>query len=646
MHKIIQSDIYAGLLSLENNSIDVAITSPPYWAQRNYGFEKQIGSEKTYMEFISRLVFLFNVLRDKLSEKGVFFLNIGDKYLNKYGKTPLGLIPFKLAYFMEREGWFLNDTIIWHKPNRMPSSVKNRFVNSYEPVFVFSKKKGNYFSEFVKNNPKYSNVIDVNLQPTPYKHVAVYPEKLVDKLLDFVSIEHDYTVLDPFAGSGTTLKTVVDRNSRLLSKNFAKGVMIEYNPDYVDIIFDRLKNTEIEKVILDEIEYEYPILKEKEFDFNTENKGLEKNEIKTVNIFSKKEDFYKSLKTISSQDFLSEFKKNQILFIGLKNFNLEDIYNISLLKNWIIRNQLVVRGNRWFPIFMLVHDNKIYKYNFNYKLLRLKHKSESNNNYRNKNFIGYSVKNSLQGKTLSGVVVDVLEKYSNGFPKYVEVLWDNDTITAEFVIDDEEKINDNVRLVSNDEFYSIIELEEIVVNREVNSEIKNLDFTNTKLDVKSYNGKFSELERKNWGASPGARSSVVGEFFSMQRLYNVNQNMIADYLNYIRKKHNLTKQEFTNLFPDEFKYKVGHWLRKDFGGSVPVKEDWEVIEKLFEIDKSIKEYASKTALKLQTVAMQKFKIPDDVIDPEMIKYLELLNKEEPGIKMIKKKPLSASVNFS
>ena len=182
MHKIINSDIYAGLNSIDDNSIDIAITSPPYWAQRNYGFDEQIGNEKTYIEFISRLVFLFNTLKDKLTKNGVFFLNIGDKYLNKYGKTPTGLIPYKLAFFMQQNGWIINDTIIWYKPNHMPSSAKNRFINSYEPVFVFSKSKKNYFTYYIKENPNYQNVIKINLQPTTYKHIAAYPENLVSTL--------------------------------------------------------------------------------------------------------------------------------------------------------------------------------------------------------------------------------------------------------------------------------------------------------------------------------------------------------------------------------------------------------------------------------------------------------------------------------
>lgn len=145
--------------------------------------------------------------------------------------------------------------------------------------------------------------------------------------------------------------------------------------------------------------------------------------------------------------------------------------------------------------------------------------------------------------------------------------------------------------------------------------------------IKKYNGKFKEINRENWGASPGARTSVEEEYFSMQRLYRVQQPIIADYLNYIREKNKLSKKDFANLFPPHYQHTIGHWLRKDFGGSIPLKEDWEKLESIFKIDPNIKNYACKTALKLQTVSPNKFKIPNDVIDPSLIPKLELLNTD-------------------
>ena len=634
MHKIINADIYSALNYLEDNSIDVAITSPPYWAQRNYGFDKQIGSEETYMEFISRLVFLFDILKTKLSDKGVFFLNIGDKYLKKYGKTPLGLIPYKLAYFMQKNGWIVNDTIIWHKPNHMPSSVKNRFVNSYEPVFVLSKNKNNYFTDFLNENPDYSNIISVNLQPTPYKHVAVYPEKLVSKLLSFTKIEKDFTVLDPFAGSGTSLKVVHDNNQSVFGKYKAQGIMIEYNRDYVEIIKQRTNINKLEVIKLNDIPYTFPLLKETAFEQTdcTKFKNTQEIQLKTVNIFQNKQDFCKSLNTIISNEFISNFPKDEIIFIGIKNFDISDIYHISLMKKWIIRNKLVVKDKKWYPIFMLVHDNKTHRYNFNYKSLLLNHKTIEEPDYHSKDFIGYRVENNIQKKKTKGIIVEIIDKYANGLPKYVKVLWENNQLTKEFVINDAEEINKNVKFYQYNGYISVKELQEFIgLDNILKENVTNLVVA-TNTTSKNYTGKFNHLERKNWGASPGARSSVEEEFFAVRRLYNVNQNIIADYLNYIRQKKGLSKKAFTELFPPSYKHTVGHWLRKDFGGSIPVKEDWQLIEKYFDIDNEIKNYACKTGLRLQIVSKTKYKIPDDIIEINMINELYKLNKTTENIK--------------
>jgi site-specific DNA-methyltransferase (adenine-specific) len=114
---LIYGDVYAGLEYLQDNSISVAITSPPYWNQRDYKFKGQVGQEKTPEEYIGRLVKIYNKLRQKLRDNGIFFLNVGDKYLNQYGKSHLLQIPYRLAYH--------------YKPNHMPSSVKDRFGNTY-----------------------------------------------------------------------------------------------------------------------------------------------------------------------------------------------------------------------------------------------------------------------------------------------------------------------------------------------------------------------------------------------------------------------------------------------------------------------------------------------------------------------------------
>ncbi|GAG70793.1 unnamed protein product, partial [marine sediment metagenome] len=191
---ILQGDVYASLETLENNSISAAITSPPYWKQRDYGFEGQIGQEETPEGFIGHLLTIFSKLRDKLCENGIFFLNIGDKYQNQYGKSHLLMIPYRLAYHMVKEGWILVDIIIWHKPNHMPSSVKDRFSNTYEPVFVFARNKNNIYQ---KNR---GNLLKINLQQLKWKHTAAFPEKLIEELLKRLKLKDFDLILDPFAG--------------------------------------------------------------------------------------------------------------------------------------------------------------------------------------------------------------------------------------------------------------------------------------------------------------------------------------------------------------------------------------------------------------------------------------------------------------
>lgn len=625
MHKIINADIYASLKYLEDNSVDIAITSPPYWSQRNYGYEKQIGNESTQKKYVSRLNFLFSLLKDKLTEKGVFFLNIGDKYIKKYGQSPLGLIPYKLAYFMQKSGWILNDTIIWYKPNHMPSSVKNRFVNSYEPIFVFSKNSNNYFNDYRKNTQNYKNIIDVNLQPTPYKHVAVYPEKLVSKLLDLVSVKHNYTVLDPFAGSGTTLKVLKDRNENMFYKYIANGNMIEYKSEYVEIMKQRtgLKNLSVLKLPFKD--YNYPPIEGKA-NINNDTAKLTRK-IDNVNICETKDEFYSILHTIETDDFIKDYQKEKILFVGIKQFEINDIYNISLLKKWIIRNQIVVRGKKWFPIFMLVHDNKISRYNFNYKSLPINHKNTQKITYENTKFIGRKVVDNLSENKKIGYVKEIISEYKNHLPKYVKVVWENGLITKEYVINDEETIEKNIKFHRYNGYMSIKEVEEFVKLNKVINRTTEEEFCKYKKHkiLNNYNGKFKKIDRKNWGASPGARSSLEEAYLSVSRLYRVKQNIIADYLNFLRKRRGLTKKGFAELFPRKYKYTVGHWLRKDFGGSIPIIDDWKKIEERFDVGPNIKKYACKTGLKFQTVSKTKYKIPEDVIDEDLIKYFTRLN---------------------
>ncbi|MCS7053762.1 MAG: site-specific DNA-methyltransferase [Ignavibacterium sp.] len=629
MHKIIVGDVYAGLNELEDNSIDIAITSPPYWNQRDYGFEDQIGNEETPTLYIQKLNIIFQLLKKKMKNDAVFFLNIGDKYLSKYGKSSLGFIPYKLAYEMVKSGWFLSDIIIWFKPNHMPSSIKNRFTNSYEPVFVFSPNRENIYTEYQISSNDYSNILKINLQPTFYKHVAVFPEKLVESLLKKVKIREKVNILDPFAGSGTTLKVIKDLNLN------ATGIMIEKNIDYVEIIKERCKlngnyNTFTPKHIYYTIE---------ENNQNNKQLSIFENKIDYYNNNSKKgllkvansiEEYYEILNEFENQSIKFKYSQDAIFFIGSKELNLDMILDTASLtdKGWAIRNMIVVEEvSKWFPIFFIVDDNKRCNYIFNYEKLNLQSKTKYERDWSETNFIGYKVYDSVSKSKRTGVVIDVLEKLENFFPTYLLVRWSDGQITREYVIYDESFVNDNISIILEGNKIIIKEKEIFIdLDKEWKSDLKYFDISLSNFNKNKYNGKFSNEKRKNLGASPGARASTNEEYFSLQRLYNVNQNLVADYINYKRMEKGLTKSELTSKFPPNYKHTVGHWLRKDFGGSIPTPEDWFLLSKILDLDEEVTNYVCKTALKLQTVKHARLKPPRDFINVDFVEKLKLLYK--------------------
>lgn len=137
---VIIGDVIEKLKMLPDKSINCIVTSPPYWGQRDYGTKGQIGNEKTPEEYIKKMLDIANELKRVLIDGGVYFLNIGDKYIDKN----LQMIPFRLAIEMQKMGWAIRNVLIWRKTNAMPSSIKDRFSNTYEPIFLFVKNPDNY----------------------------------------------------------------------------------------------------------------------------------------------------------------------------------------------------------------------------------------------------------------------------------------------------------------------------------------------------------------------------------------------------------------------------------------------------------------------------------------------------------------------
>ena len=276
----------------------VCVTSPPYYGLRDYGGENnQIGQEQTPEEYVDEMVKVFRLVRDCLTDDGTLWLNIGDSYYNyrKDGnypkqtvsktrqdlptKTPvrgnklewykskdLIGIPWMLAFALRKDGWYLRQDIIWHKPNPMPESVKDRCTKSHEYIFLLSKNKNYYYNnEAIKEpvkqdwgtrdrtNGKYHNE-GTGLQPhsgltksytkknkrsvwsvtkKPYKgaHFATFPPELIEPCIKAGSEVGDI-ILDPFMGSGTTAMV-----AKMLDRYY---IGCELHEDYGNLIQERV----------------------------------------------------------------------------------------------------------------------------------------------------------------------------------------------------------------------------------------------------------------------------------------------------------------------------------------------------------------------------------------------------------------------
>ena len=319
-HETKQGTIYCGdsldvLSGMADESVDCCITSPPYWGLRDYGVEGQLGLEKTPEEYVANMVQLFREVRRVLKKDGTLWLNLGDSYAGggragkdgiqkwggiemsgerKYGapqSVPIGLkpkdlvgIPWRVAFALQADGWWLRQDIIWHKPNPMPESVRDRCTKSHEYIFMLTKSARYYFDSdaikepanydgrkdtVMKGSAKYQNgyfPTDVNTQSIalkgherwkenadgikvrnkrsvwtvttkPYKgaHFATYPPDLI--LPCVKATRSDAVILDPFFGSGTTGLVALQNGRRYIG--------IDLNPDYCDIAAKRIE-TELE----------------------------------------------------------------------------------------------------------------------------------------------------------------------------------------------------------------------------------------------------------------------------------------------------------------------------------------------------------------------------------------------------------------
>ena len=313
-------NIYAGdclkeLKKIEPESVQTVVTSPPYWGLRDYDVDGQVGMEKTPDEYVKNIVNIFRQVGRVLRDDGTVWLNLGDSYNGsggdhkKGGKNDAGFqsnvmhgvqpkrlnnlkpkdlvgIPWRVAFALQADGWYLRSDIIWHKPNPMPESVQDRPTKSHEYIFLLTKSPHYYYdadairephtweeskprtSGMERNAQKYRDKVyggggsgfaghngtrkadgsslnhplgknkrdvwTINTKSFPEAHFATFPEKLIDTCIKAGSKENDI-VLDPFSGAGTTGVVACKLNRTYIG--------IELNPEYAEMSKNRLART-------------------------------------------------------------------------------------------------------------------------------------------------------------------------------------------------------------------------------------------------------------------------------------------------------------------------------------------------------------------------------------------------------------------
>lgn len=254
---VIEADVRLALSRLPDECAQSVVTSPPYWGLRDYGIPGQIGLESTMAGYIQALTCVFNEVKRVLKNDGVLWLNVGDGYtsgnrgwrapdkknpnraMSQRPDNPPGLkdkdllgVAWRLAFALQDNGWFLRSDIVWHKPNAMPESVKDRPTRAHEYVFMFTRaEQYKYFNEAIKERAEDGNmrnrrtVWSINTTASSSSHIAPFPAALVTPCI-LASTEPGEFVLDPFFGSGT-----VGVVAKRLHREF---IGIELNPEYVE----------------------------------------------------------------------------------------------------------------------------------------------------------------------------------------------------------------------------------------------------------------------------------------------------------------------------------------------------------------------------------------------------------------------------
>lgn len=304
--QIITGDCIESMRAMPAGSVHTCVTSPPYFGLRDYGHDGQIGLELTPDEFVAALVAVFREVRRVLRDDGTLWLNLGDSYnagrngghaggkkqaslerhkgIERSGANVPGLkakdligIPWRVAFALQADGWYLRQDIIWHKPNPMPESVRDRCTKAHEYIFLLSKSPRYYFdheaikepavggqtgraASFKREGSKRAQAIPgqtvgthradredvayngetrnkrsvwtVSTRPYPGAHFATFPPDLIEPCI-LAGCPEGGAVLDPFGGAGTT-GLVAQRHGR-------NAILCELNPEYAEMARERIE---------------------------------------------------------------------------------------------------------------------------------------------------------------------------------------------------------------------------------------------------------------------------------------------------------------------------------------------------------------------------------------------------------------------
>jgi len=298
---IYNADCRQVLPVLDPESVNCCVTSPPYWGLRDYGHDDQIGNEAMPEEYVAAMVDVFRAVRRVLRDDGTVWLNLGDTYAGRWGamsypgdsiagrrfgannsgnvgrpvnsrltgdlkEKDLVGIPWLVAFALRADGWYLRQDIIWHKPNPMPESVKDRCTKAHEYIFLLTKSQRYHFETLTEQGTGVSggacfgkvnqdgpgsrriddsdnerirdgqrnkrSVWSVTVKPYSGAHFATFPPDLIEPCIR-AGCPEGGTVLDPFLGSGTT--------AEVAQRNGCRAVGCELNAEYVSLAVKRFE---------------------------------------------------------------------------------------------------------------------------------------------------------------------------------------------------------------------------------------------------------------------------------------------------------------------------------------------------------------------------------------------------------------------